>query len=76
MIPYPERHDPPVIKIQDGTQVYLVNLDADVILEFRYIGKPFLVRRIGMKVPVQIVPGDVCGIITVSGAAFRLPLDC
>ena len=68
-------NDPPVIKIQNGAQVYLMDLDADVILELCHIGQPLLIRCICMKVTIQIVPGDVRRIVTAFGAAFRLPLD-
>ena len=33
-------YDPAVIKIQDGAQVYLMNICADVILELSYISQP------------------------------------
>ena len=46
-----ECDDPSVVEIQNGTQVHLVDLDANVILEFCYIGKPFLIWSICMKVP-------------------------
>ena len=75
MISNPERYNPPVIKIQDGTQVYLMDFNANVILEFCYISKPFLVGGAGMKVPVQIVLCDMCRIIVVPCTTLRLPLN-
>ena len=68
-------YNPAVIKIQNGAQVYLVNFDADVILELCHIGKPFLVRCVSMKIPVQIVLCDMCRIIAVPSATLRLPLN-
>ena len=40
-----------------------------------HIRQPLLIRSIYLKIPVQVVPGDVSRIITASGAALRLPLD-
>ena len=68
-------HNSSVKKIQNGTQVYLVNFYADIILEFRHIGKPLLVRGIRMKIPVQVILGDMCRIITVSGTVLWFPFD-
>ena len=68
-------HNPTIIEIQNGAQVYLMDFDADVILELCYIGQPLLIRCICMEVTIQIVPGDVCRIIATSGAALRFPLD-
>ena len=68
-------HDPAVIEIQNGAQVYLVDLDTNVILELRHIRQPLRVWCICMEVTIQIVSGDVCRIIAVSGAALRLPFD-
>ena len=64
-----------VIEIQDGTQIYLVNLDPDVILELRHIGEPFFVWCVSMKIPVKIVPCDVCRIVAAFGTALRFPFD-
>ena len=69
------RHAPAVIEIQNSTQIDLVDLYAAVILEFGHIRQPLFVRSVGMKVPVQIVPCDMCRIIAVPGAALRSPLD-
>ena len=68
-------HDPPVIQVEDSAQVDLVDFHTDIVLELRHVRQPFLVRRIGMKVPVQIVLCDMCRIIAASCAALRLPLD-
>lgn len=66
--------DPTVIQIQNGTQVYFMDLGAGVILELCHIRQPFLVRSSCMKIPVQIIPCDVCGIIAAPGTTLRLPL--
>ena len=59
----------------DGTKVYFVNLYSGVILEFCYIGKPFLVRSLSMKIPVQIILCDVRRIIAVPCTALGFPFD-
>ena len=68
-------YNPAVIEIQDGTQVYLVNFNPDVILKFCHIGEPFFVWCVSMKIPVKIVPCDVCRIIAAFGTTFRFPFD-
>ena len=68
-------YNPAVIEIQDGTQVYLVNFDPNVILKFCHIGEPFFVWCVSMKIPVKIVPCDVCRIIAAFGTTFRFPFD-
>ena len=57
-------HDPPVVQIQYGAQIDFMNLEADIILEFCYIGQPFLIWHIRMKVAVQIISGDMCRILS------------
>jgi hypothetical protein len=71
-----ESYNSSVVKIQNGAQIHLANLRADIILELRYISKPFLVRSISVKISVQIILCDMCRIIAVSGTTLRLPLDC
>ena len=46
-----------------------------VILELCHISKPFLVRCVSMKIPVQIVLCDMYRIIAVPSATLRLPLN-
>ena len=53
-----------------------MNLDADVILEFRYISKPFLIWRIRMEITIKVVPCNMRGIITVSCTALGFPFYC
>ena len=69
-------YDPAVIKIQDGAQVYLMNICADVILELSYISQPFLIRSIRVEIPVKVILRDVRRIITAFCAALRFPFDC
>ncbi len=64
-----------VIKIKNSTQVHFVNLYANVILEFCHVSKPFLVRSVSMKIPVQVILCDMCRIIAVFCATLRFPLD-
>ena len=68
-------YDPAVIKIQDGAQVYLMNICADVILELSYISQPFLIRSIRVEIPVKVILRDVRQIITAFCAALRFPFD-
>ena len=67
-------NDPAVIKIQNGTQVYFMDLGADIILELCHIGQPFIIWRVCMKVPVQVISGDMFGIIRCSCTTLWVPL--
>ena len=58
-----KRYDPTVIQIQNGTQIDLMDIGANIILELCHIRQPFLVRSVRMEVPVQVVSGDMCRII-------------
>jgi hypothetical protein len=75
MISNHESYNPTIIKIQNGTQIYFLNLDSDVILEFCHIGKPFFVRSIRMKIPIQIILCDIRRIIAAPSTALGLPFD-
>ena len=44
--------NPSVIQIQDSTEIYLLYLNANIVLEFSNIGQPFLVGFICFEVPV------------------------
>lgn len=68
-------HDPAIIEIQYGTQIYFVSVPPDVILELSDIRQPFLVRCVCVKVTVEIVFGDMCRVLAASGAALWPPLD-
>ena len=76
VIPNYVGYDPAVIKIQNSTQIYFVNFDPDVILELCHIGEPFFVWCVSMKIPVKIVPCDVCRIIAAFSTVLRFPFDC
>ena len=45
--------NPSVIQIQDGTEIYLLYLNANVVLEFSNICEPFLVGFICFEFPIQ-----------------------
>ena len=68
-------HDPPVIQVQDCTQIYLMYFHAYIVLKFCDIRQPLLVRGVRMEIPVQIVLRYVGWIAAFSRAAFWLPLD-
>ena len=67
-------NDPAVIQIQNGTQIYFMDLDADLILKLCHIGQPFFIWRNRMKVPVQVIPGDMYRIVRCSCTTLWLPL--
>lgn len=48
-------NDAPIIQVQNGAQIDLVDFNAFVPLELRYIGQPFLVGGLGMEVPTQYI---------------------
>lgn len=48
-------YDPSVIQVKDGTQIDLMDLNANVILELRDVCQPFSVRRLGSELSVQYV---------------------
>ena len=65
-IPNHVADDPSVIQIQDGTEIYLLYFNTDVVFEFGNIGQPFLVGLVCLEFPVQQI---VCQVIWI----FALP---
>jgi len=61
--------NPSVIQIQDGTEIYFLYLNANVILEFSNIGQPFLVGSICLEFPVQQIIRQVIWIFALPGTA-------
>ena len=61
--------DPSVIQIQNGTEIYLLYLNANVVLEFSNIRQPFLVGLVCFEFPVQQIVCQVIWILALSGTA-------
>lgn len=59
-----------VIKVQDGTQIELMYLNAFIPFELSYIGKPFLVRLFCIELAVQEVVGKILWVFGLPGAAM------
>ena len=71
-----KRHNPSVIQIQNCTQIHLANFRTNVILEFRYICKPFFIGFICMEIPVQYVFCNILRIRRMTCAAMICILNC
>ena len=67
--------DPSVIQIQDGAEIDLLYLNANVILEFRNIGQPFLVGLVCLEFPVEQVVCQVIWVLALPGAAVITVLN-
>ena len=74
-VPDDERYDAPVIKIQNSTEIDLVFLCSDVILELCHISQPFLVRLVRMKFPLQNILCQILWIGSLQCAAVIAVLD-
>ena len=61
-------HDTPVTKIQNGTQIELVDLGSLIPLELCHVGKPLLIGLFGIKLPVQKILGKILRILRLSCA--------
>ncbi len=73
-------YDTSVIKIQDRTEIYLLNLQfldlwADIILKFCYIRQPLFIRLICMKITAQKIFRYVLRILCLSCTAVITVLD-
>ena len=68
-------HDPPVIQVQNGAEVDLVDCNALIPLELSHIGQPLLVGLVCMKLPVQDILRSKLGILSRSGTAMVAVLD-
>ena len=60
--------NPSVIQIQDGTEIYFFYFNADIILEFSNISKPFLVGFICLELAIQQIVCQVIRILALPGA--------
>lgn len=48
-----------VVKVQNSAQINLAYLRSKILFEFRHVCQPFPVRRVGVKVAIQIIFGYV-----------------
>jgi len=67
--------DTPVIEIQNGTEINLVDFNTFIPLKFGYIREPLLVGCFGMKIPVQYILCNVLGVLGLPCAAAVAVLD-
>ena len=70
-----------VIQIQDRAEIHLLDfqffdLRADIVLKLCYVGQPFLVRLVGMKIAVQKIFCNILWIWGLSCTAIITVLDC
>ena len=54
-----ESNNSPVIKVQDGTKINLVDGETLIVLELRHVGQPLLVRCFCLELPCKNILG-VC----------------
>ena len=68
-------NDTPVVEVQNCTEIDLVDLDALIPFELRYIRKPLLVGSLGVKLPAQQVFSNILRISGTSGATMIAVFD-
>lgn len=68
-------HDSPVIEVKDSAEIDFVDFYSYVILEFCYIRKPFFVRGIRTKFPIQVILGDMIRVVGILCTALGAVLD-
>lgn len=69
------RNNTPVVEIQNCTEIDLVDLDALIPFEFRYICEPLLVWCLGVKLPIQQVFSNILRIPGTPGTAVIAVFD-
>ena len=69
------RNDSSVVQIQDRTEINFLFFCPHIVLEFRHIRQPFLIRCICMEIPVKDVFCSMLRILVTDRAAFSLVLD-
>ena len=75
-VTYDIGNDSPVAKIQNRTQVDLMNFNSFISFEFRNIGKPLFVGMLCVKLTVQTVLSNVLRVFGLSGASVVAVLNC
>lgn len=63
-------HNTPVIQVQDGAQIELMDRKAFIPFEFCHIGKPFLVCLYSIKLTIQKVFRNMLRVFGLPGAAM------
>ncbi len=58
-----------------GTEIYLLYLNANVVLEFSNIGQPFLVGFVCFEFPVQQIVCQIIRILALPGVAMVTVLN-
>ena len=61
--------DSSVIQIQDGTEIYLLYFNSDVVFEFCDISQPFLVGLVCLELPFQQVVCQIIWILALPGTS-------
>ena len=74
-VPNYKRDDAPVIEVQNGTEINLVDFNTFVPLELCYIREPFLSGCLGMEVAVKHILCNVLRIFCPSCATVAAVLD-
>ena len=75
-VTYDIGNDSPVAKIQNRTQVDLMNFNSFIPFEFRNIGKPLFVGMLCVKLTIQTVLSNVLRVFGLSGASAVAVLNC
>ena len=75
-VTYDIGNDSPVAKIQNRTQVDLMNFNSFIPFEFCNIGEPLLVGKLCVKLTVQTVLSNVLRVFGLSGASVVAVLNC
>lgn len=70
-----ERHDSPVIEIQNGTEIELVLLGSDVILELCHVSQPFFVWFARIKLTLQNIRCQILRVGSLPCTAMVAVLD-
>ena len=68
-------HNAAAVEVQNCAEIDLVNLNAFIPLEFRYVRKPLLIRLVRMKVSIKQILRHKLRLLRLSGAAVVVVLD-
>lgn len=74
-VPNDKGHDTPVIEVQDGTEIDLVDFNSLIPLKLSHIGQPLLVGAIRIELAVQKVLRYILWVPGLPGAAVTGVLD-
>ena len=68
--------DASVVEVQNGAEIDLVDLNALIPLELRYIREPLFIGRCSVEIPIQHILSNVLRIPGPPGTAVITVLDC